>query len=271
MLPASSPAPPDVLSAVTAATARGVPMRLDLHWFPTLTSTMDVAEAVSQVNPDEGLVIAAEEQTRGRGRRGRQWSSPPGAGLYLTFLLRPPAEGTTSALLPILTLAAGVAVREAITHATGFAPELKWPNDLVVGRRKLAGILSEGIGVGMPNQIVLIGIGINVLNAAHPKDIGDRATSLEAELGRSVDRGLLLEEILVALPRTYDALRRGNVDDILRAWRNASPSAVGRAVEWQTLDGSHRGTTAGIDDTGALIVMTADGPERVLAGALTWI
>jgi BirA family biotin operon repressor/biotin-[acetyl-CoA-carboxylase] ligase len=270
MLPAASPAPPDVLAAVNAASGRGVPVTLDVRWFPSVTSTMDVAEEAAHSGGREGLVIVAEEQTHGRGRRGRRWSSPPGAGLYVTFLFRPLMAPMMSPTLSLLTLAAGVGVRDAIARATGYAAELKWPNDLMVGRRKLAGILSEGLNLGMPDQCVLVGIGINLLAAAHPADIAQRATSLESELGRAVERGPLLEELLVAVPRTYDALRQGNADDILRAWRNASPSAVGRMVEWQATDGTHRGTTAGIDASGALLVTTSHGLERVLAGELIW-
>ena len=271
MLPASAPAPSDVLSAFNAAVARGGPVRLDLRWYASVASTMDVAEEAAQGGAAEGLVIAAEEQTHGRGRRGRPWSSPPGAGLYLTFLFRPLLGAVATSVMAVLTLAAGVAVREAVWRATGFAPELKWPNDLMVGRRKLAGILSEAIGVGTPDQSVLVGIGINVLAASHPADIAVRATSLEAELGRVTDRSALLEELLVAVPDAYDTLRRGNTDNILRAWRQASPSAVGHAVEWQDANGPHRGTTAGIDAMGALLVQTGCGVKRVLAGELTWM
>lgn len=271
MLPASTPAPPDVVAAVTAAAARGGPIRLDLRWFATVTSTMDVAEEAALANAPEGLVIAAEEQTHGRGRRGRAWSSPPGAGLYLTFVFRPPLGAAAASVLPLLTLGAGVAVREAVRRASGFVADLKWPNDLMVGGRKLAGILSEGMDIGSPDQIVLVGIGINVLSASHPEDIAARATSLESELGRAIDRGLLLEELLVAVPHAYDDLRLGNADDILRSWRSASPSAVGHRVEWQDLRGVHRGTTAGVDESGALLVNTNLGIERVLAGELLWM
>ena len=179
MVPASSPAPPDVLAAFQAATARVASMRLDLRWYPSVTSTMDVAEEAAQAGAPEGLVIVAEEQTRGRGRRGRTWSSPPGAGLYLTVVLRPPFEGEGGMMLSLITLATGVAAREAIGRASGFHPELKWPNDLMVGRRKLAGILAEGLGLGRVDQAVLVGLGVNILSAAYPSDIAARATSLE--------------------------------------------------------------------------------------------
>jgi BirA family biotin operon repressor/biotin-[acetyl-CoA-carboxylase] ligase len=269
MIPASGPAPADVLAAVHAASARAVSMRLDLRWFASVTSTMDVAEELAQGGAAEGMVIAADEQTRGRGRRGHTWSSPPGAGLYLTFVLQPPV-GIALSVLPLLTLAAGVAARRAVAGATGLSPELKWPNDLLVGRRKLAGILCEGLAIGTAAQTVLVGIGINLRRAAHPEEIADRATSLEEELGRAVDRGHLFEEILVTMPTAYDNLRRGNADDILRAWREASPSAVGHRVEWEEGHTRRRGTTAGIDATGALLVDTAAGTERIHAGALTW-
>ena len=271
MIPAAIPAPADILAAVNAAAARGGPLRLEFRWFATLASTMDVAEEAVQAGAAEGLVIAAEEQTQGRGRRGRSWSSPPGAGLYLTFVFRPPYSGASSSALSLLTLAVGVAVRGAIGRAAGFFAELKWPNDLMVNRRKLAGILSEGIAVGTAEQSVLVGIGINVLSAAHPDEVASRATSLESELGRTVERGHLLEELLVAVPQAYDDLRRGNTDVILRAWRRASPSAVGHSVEWRDLSGVHRGVTAGIDPTGALLVRTEQGTARVVAGEMSWM
>ena len=269
-MPIASPAPPDVLAAVGAAISRGVPLPLDVRWYSTVASTMDLAEQAARTHAGEGLVIVAEEQTEGRGRRGRAWSSPPGAGLYLTFLFRPPLERTRP-VLGLLTLAAGVGVRDAVGRATGFWPALKWPNDLMVERRKLGGILSEGHSLGSAEQSVLVGVGINVRNAAHPPDVAARMTSLEAELGRLVERASLLEELLVAVPRAYDALRSGDADDILRTWREASPSAVGHAVEWRSAGGVTRGTTAGIDAAGALLVTTASGTERLVGGELIWI
>jgi BirA family transcriptional regulator, biotin operon repressor / biotin---[acetyl-CoA-carboxylase] ligase len=271
MLPASSPAPPDVLAAFQAATARAASLRLDLRWYPTVTSTMDVAEEAAQAGAPEGLVVVAEEQTRGRGRRGRAWSSPSGAGVYLTFVLRPPLEPTGGPTLALITLAAGVAARDAIGRASEFWPELKWPNDLMVGRRKLAGILAEGIGLGRPEQTVLVGLGVNILAVAHPGEIAARATSLETELGKPVDRSRVLEELFVAIPQAYEALRRGNADDILRAWRQASPSAEGAVVRWRVPDGPRHGTTAGIDASGALLVTTGRGTERIVGGELEWI
>jgi BirA family biotin operon repressor/biotin-[acetyl-CoA-carboxylase] ligase len=245
-------------------------MRLDLRWYPSVPSTMDVAAEAVQAGAAEGMVFCADEQTAGRGRRGRVWSSPPGAGLYFSVVLRPAHDPLgDNRVLALVTLTAGVAVREAIAHATGLVAELKWPNDVVLGRRKLAGILAEGVSVGTPEQAVVLGVGINVMRWSHPPEVEARALSLEGELGRPIDRAVLLEELLVSLSGWYDRLRRGDADDILRAWRDAAPSARGARVEWAA--GTRRGTTAGVDETGALLVDTGVGIERVIAGELQWL
>jgi len=246
-------------------------MRLDVRHLASVGSTMDLAaDAVARGEP-EGIVFVADEQTAGRGRRGRRWSSPPGAGLYLSFLLRPAHTDHAMQAIPLITLATGVAVRQAVHHASGLACELKWPNDVMVGRRKLAGILAEGLGIGTPAQAVTLGIGVNILNAAHPGDVADRATSLEAELGRLVDRQVLLDALLAAIPETYARLMGGEAGDILRQWREAAPGAEGADVEWDAVAGARRGRTAGLDDTGALLVRCGHEIERVVAGELRWI
>jgi BirA family biotin operon repressor/biotin-[acetyl-CoA-carboxylase] ligase len=135
----------------------------------------------------------------------------------------------------------------------------------MVGRRKLAGILAEGMAVGTPSQAVVIGVGLNVLPSAYPPEVSARATSLEAELGRAVDRGQVLAAVLAALCDSLATLER-SPGDILQAWRAASPGATGTRVEW---DG-RSGTTSGIDDSGALLVRTSSGIERIIAGELTW-
>jgi BirA family biotin operon repressor/biotin-[acetyl-CoA-carboxylase] ligase len=233
----------------------------DVRWFASLPSTMDEAARLASEGAAHGVVVAAEEQTAGRGRRGTAWSSPPGAGLYFSFVARPTAQGT----LPLLTLAAGVGVRDGIAAATGLVPDLKWPNDLLVGRRKLAGILAEGHGIGTGDQAVVIGVGVNVREAAYPRDVALRATSIEGELGRQIDAGLLFDELLDGL-QTWLAALEENPGDILRAWRAAAPSAIGTRVEWE---GRH-GITRGIDDAGALLVETQSGVDRVIAGELHW-
>jgi BirA family biotin operon repressor/biotin-[acetyl-CoA-carboxylase] ligase len=227
---------------------------------------MDLAAALVGDGAAHGVVVAAEQQTAGRGRRGSTWVSPPGAGLYFSLIVRSPeALPKADHTLPLLTLAAGVAVCDGIAAASGLRPDLKWPNDLLVGKRKLAGILAEGIGIGTPGQAVIVGVGVNLRPAFYPPDVEMRATSIEGELGRPVDRDALLTAILDALSSRLSGLDR-NAGDILQAWRAASPSAAGTRVDWE----GHRGVTAGIDGTGALLVKTATGVERIIAGELHW-
>ena len=255
--------PDDLAAALGALRDRRPDLRLDVRWHATAPSTMDVASALASAGADAGVVVGTDQQTAGRGRRGRVWESPPGAGLYFTVIARPPLRANGS--LPLLTLAAGVAVRHGIHAALGFAPDLKWPNDVMVGGRKLAGILAEGLAVGTASQAVVIGVGLNLQPSSYPPEVAARATSLEGELGRAVERGPVLAEVLAALSDHLATLER-TPGDILQAWRAASPSATGTRVEW---DG-RSGTTAGIDEHGALLVRTASGVERVMAGELSW-
>jgi BirA family biotin operon repressor/biotin-[acetyl-CoA-carboxylase] ligase len=232
-----------------------------VHWHDSVGSTMDVAAAMAAAGAAHGVVIAARQQTAGRGRRGATWVSPAGAGLYFSVIIRL----HDARALALITLAAGVAVRDGISSVTGLEADLKWPNDLLVGRRKLAGILAEGHALNTPGQAVVVGVGVNVQRAAYPPDVAARATSIEDELERAVDHEALLAGILAQLDQRLEQLSR-DPGDILRAWRAVSPSAHGTRVEW---DGRH-GVTAGIDDTGALLVATAAGVERIIAGQLHW-
>jgi len=235
------------------------------EYFPTIGSTNDAASERCANGDHEGVVFIADAQTSGRGRRGRTWFSPPGAGLYVSTVLAPRRSGDAERAMLLTTLAAGVALVEGVRQATGLAPSLKWPNDLYVGRRKLAGILAEGAG-----DAVVLGYGINVLSAAYPPELADRVTALESELGRAVDRGAVLAETLCALARRYDDLLESRFDAILDAWRALAPSAQGTRVSWTTAAGPQRGVTAGIDDHGALLVRVGDRIERVVAGELNW-
>jgi len=227
-------------------------------------STNDVAAAIGT----EGAVVVADEQVGGRGRRGRTWFSPPASGLYVSVVLMPGrARRDAARATAVLTLAAGVAIAEGIAASTGLLVDLKWPNDLYVGRRKLGGILAEA---DMP--AVTLGYGINVSVAAYPREVATRATSLETELGRTVDRGAGLAETLAALARRYDDLLDGQADAILDAWRARAPGAVGARVSWTTPPGARSGITAGIDSWGALLVKTGgDSTERIVAGEVTWL
>ncbi len=267
--------PDDLAAAIDGSRGRLGRLATSVRHFPVIGSTNDVAMSLAAAGGAEGAVVIADEQTSGRGRRGRAWFSPPGSGLYVSVVLTPGAAGSGARATSLVTLTVGVALAEGVEAATALAPDIKWPNDLTVGRRKLGGILTEGVaGAGSATgghvSVVVTGFGINVGPMAYPRELSDRATSLEVELGRPVDRGLLLTELLAALARRYEDLLAGRFDAILDAWRAKAPSSQGATVSWAAPEGPRTGVTAGIDDEGALILRTDRGPERVVAGELTW-
>jgi len=237
-----------------------------VEFFSTVGSTNDVASARAASGGFEGDVFVADAQTSGRGRRGRAWFSPPGAGLYVSAILRPGRSRDGERATLLTTLAAGVALAEGVRQATGLEAALKWPNDLYAGGRKLAGMLAEGAG-----DSVVLGYGINVSPASYPPDLAGRVTSLESELGRQIDRPRVFAETLCALARRYDDLLDGRFDAILDAWRSLAPAAEGARVSWTTPAGTKVGMTMGIDDRGALLVKVENAIERIVAGELAWL
>jgi BirA family transcriptional regulator, biotin operon repressor / biotin---[acetyl-CoA-carboxylase] ligase len=258
--------PSEISEALSRARSRLGPFGNHLSWHEEVGSTNDIAIAAAEAGVPEGLVVAANSQLQGRGRVGRSWSSPPGAGLYVSVLLRPAGPA-----LRLLTISAGVAIAEGVQAASGLETCVKWPNDVHVGSRKLAGILAEaGSSAGAVDYVVL-GFGINIRPAAYPPDVAARATSIESELGRDVDRGLVLAECLAALSNRYGMLQSGAADDVIAAWRRRSAMHMGRAVEWDVDGGSRRGRAEDIDATGALLVCVDDQIIRVISGEVRWL
>jgi BirA family biotin operon repressor/biotin-[acetyl-CoA-carboxylase] ligase len=248
------------------------PIARQLHWFETTGSTNDVAAQLAQDGAVEGTTVVAEAQTSGRGRHGRVWFSPPGAGLYVSVVLRPPHSiGREENPARLLTLASGVAVAEAVRAVTGLPAEIKWPNDVTVGRRKLAGILAESAAQAGELQFVVLGIGVNLRTAAYPPELASRVTSIEAETGRLAERGIVLAEILGALNERYADLRGRRFDAILSAWRRLAVSLPSAPIEWDSPNGIVRGRAEGIDDGGALLVSIDGKLERVVAGEVRWL
>jgi BirA family transcriptional regulator, biotin operon repressor / biotin---[acetyl-CoA-carboxylase] ligase len=267
--------PTELATALERARPRLGPIASTLLLFDEIGSTNDEAAERSgstgaTPGQAEGLVVVADAQRAGRGRRGHTWFSPPGAGLYVSVVLQPSrARVDPGRATILLTLMAGVSLAEGIREATGLQVDLKWPNDLQVTRRKLGGILAEASRNGL-GDAVIIGYGINVSSTALPPELRDRATSLESELGRAVDRYHVLVETFAALAQRYADLLEGRFDAILDAWRGLSPGASGARVTWTTLEGTRAGVTAGIDDRGALLVQTGDRIERIVSGELAW-
>jgi len=264
--PATSPLPAEFAEALAQAAARLGPVAPAISWYAELSSTNDVAATLAERGADDWCVVVADAQTAGRGRLGRAWVSPPGAGIYASVVLHP-----ADAVAGLITIAAGVAIAEGVEAATGLAADLKWPNDVYVGGRKLAGILAEGGATPGRRAHVVLGFGINVLPAAYPPEVASRATSVEAELGRQVDRGLLLAECLVSLAARYRDLQDGRGPEVLQRWRARAGATFGRRVEWDA-DGSTRGGVAcDIATDGALLVRGDAGLERIISGEVRWI
>jgi BirA family transcriptional regulator, biotin operon repressor / biotin---[acetyl-CoA-carboxylase] ligase len=253
--------PEEFASGLAVARERLGIFAQQILWYAEVGSTNDLASAMADRNAAEGLVVLADRQTAGRGRLGRTWASPGGAGVYASVVLRPSVTAAT-----LLTIAAGVAVAEGIASATGLSPHVKWPNDVQVGGRKLAGILAEG-AVGH----VVLGIGINVQSAAFPPDVAARATSIEAELSRPVDRGLVLAECLAALASRYRELQNGRGRQVVDAWRRRAAPMLGRPVEWESAGTHLVGLAENIDDEGALIVKVGAQTQKIRSGEVRWL
>jgi BirA family biotin operon repressor/biotin-[acetyl-CoA-carboxylase] ligase len=248
----------------------------DLRSVAEAGSTNDIAMALAQAGAPDGTAVLADAQTAGRGRRGRSWFSPPGSGIYLSAIVRFGAPVTLS----LVTLAAGVAAAEAVTATSGLPLELKWPNDLVVGAswRKLGGVLCESVP-GPRVDAVIVGIGINRAAGAFPLELADRATAIEIELGRPVDRAPLVVACLVRLAQQIARLRVGGDAEVVRAWRELGRGGFGLLVRWQDQGQDRTGVARDIDPTGALVVesRTSAGSvdaggrvERLIAGEVIW-
>lgn len=257
----ASDVPADIQVALAGAAHRLGPFGAPLYYYPSVSSTNDVAARLAMAGAEEGTTVIAETQDSGRGRRGRAWHSPPGAGLYVSVVLRP------RRFAPQVTLMAGVALSEGLAYSTGLAPEIKWPNDLILQRRKLGGILAEAQTL----DTVVLGYGINLRSAPYPPELAGRATSVEAELGTPIDRGTVAAWTLAFLASRYGELQKGQWAFILERWRDLAPSSRNSVVEWNESGLFHRGVTQGVDDSGRLIVKEGEALHRLVAGEIRWV
>jgi BirA family biotin operon repressor/biotin-[acetyl-CoA-carboxylase] ligase len=240
----------------------------EIHVFQETTSTNDVAARLARGGTAEGAVVFAESQTKGRGRMGRPWISPAGKGLWFTVLLRPdiPPQETTR-----LTVAAATALSRAITLQTGLRPEIKWPNDILIRGRKVAGILTEMHAELDQVQEVLLGIGMDVNLAADdlPESLRRTATSLKIETGQKVNRAELAVAAMRELDRDYQAVAEGQFAGLAEQWEERC-TTVGCQVAIRVGDRVIRGRAESLDDDGALLVRGAHGHlERIVGGDVT--
>jgi BirA family biotin operon repressor/biotin-[acetyl-CoA-carboxylase] ligase len=230
--------------------------RIDYH--PSIDSTMHAAALLPR-----GSVVLADEQTAGQGRHGHAWHSEPGAGIYCSIVFHP---------APLLTLAIGLGTAEAIAEVTGLVCDLRWPNDVMLSEKKVAGILVQLAnappspkGPQFTGGAAVAGIGINVNHTAFPPDLAPLATSLRLEGGREFAREPILTALIPAAER-YAALR---IEEILDLFTHASSYASGRRVVVHQPGGDIHGVTAGLNPAGFLQVRQDDGTVTlILAGGV---
>lgn len=235
-----------------------------VEYIPVTESTNTVAKKLAAAGCESGTIVLSEEQSGGKGRLTRSWFSPPGQGLWLSIVLRPPMYPQEA---PKFTLLAAVAAAEAIRVVTGVQVGIKWPNDILLQGRKAVGILTEMNAEmdGINYIVVGMGINVNIPQTNFPQELQEIATSLQMETGQPVNRLLLLQRLLLEFEALYEQALREGFAPILDRWRGWSVT-LGQLVDVIGPDRRFSGQARDIDPDGALLV-DADGKiERVLAG-----
>jgi BirA family biotin operon repressor/biotin-[acetyl-CoA-carboxylase] ligase len=252
----------------------GADIRSDLHGrligsevftFGRVTSTNDIAVSLARTGSPQGALVIAEEQARGRGRLGRTWFSPPGCGLWFSVILRPGLDARTS---PTLSLAAAAGVAESLDEAYGMKALIKWPNDVLVNRKKICGILTEAEFIGDRVQFVVVGVGINVLTSREqfPDDIAGIATSVAIETGRPVSRTEVLARVVRGIEANYIELIENGFKR-LRDKLLLRSALIGKLTRVRAPGGVVEGIATDIDISGALVLRKDSGAtERLVAG-----
>ncbi|MCL5096413.1 MAG: biotin--[acetyl-CoA-carboxylase] ligase [Candidatus Omnitrophica bacterium] len=240
----------------------------DVRVFQETTSTNDIVEKLARDGVKEGVVVFAESQTKGRGRLSRRWVSPPGKGLWFSVLLRPDLRPTEATQLMV---AAATATARALRTEARCVPEIKWPNDVLLNGKKVAGILTEMSAELDHIKYLILGIGINAnLDAGEfPVELRKTATSIKLETGESVDRPDLAVAILRELDQDYTRIRSGRFSAVADEWQRQC-GTLGRQISIRIGDRLIQGCAESLDHDGALILRTQHGHlERIIGGDVT--
>jgi BirA family transcriptional regulator, biotin operon repressor / biotin---[acetyl-CoA-carboxylase] ligase len=236
-----------------------------IHYFQTIDSTNSKAYQLALEGAKEGELVIAESQEKGRGRLGRHWFSPPFLNLYLSVILRPNIPPQQASLI---TLMAAVATVDAIRKFTGLLPLIKWPNDILLRDRKVAGLLNEIHSEMDRVHFIILGMGVNlnVDGKMFPKEVRTLATSLKKEMGQTISRKAFLQLLLQELEGWYTLFLKEGAAAILKAWRDRA-QIKGRRVKVHSFGKTLVGVAVDVDSDGALILETADGErKRIVAG-----
>jgi BirA family biotin operon repressor/biotin-[acetyl-CoA-carboxylase] ligase len=222
----------------------------------SVSSTNEYARGLSVTDGPHGTVIIAEEQTAGRGRFGRRWEAAASMNILFSILLRP--DRSLLERIPLVPFAAAIAVAEAIETVTGLTVECKWPNDLLVSRKKISGMLLESVMTSSSIEKLVLGIGVNVNQEEFPADIQPQPTSLRNETGKPVDRILLMQRLLEALEDRYMQLIHGAPAATLALWKSRT-TMFGTQVTVQQLHDTLSGIAEDISADGSLLLRNANG------------
>jgi len=242
-----------------------------MYMLPSTTSTNDMVKDLAQHGAPEGTAVVAEHQTQGRGRHGRSFVSPAGVGIYVSLLVRPQAA---THRLPHLTLAVAVATAEALAEYSALPVRLKWPNDVEISGKKVAGILCEAVLHPVASPLVIIGIGINVNTALKqfPPELHRHVTSLALAAGHTWARLPLLALLLTHLEPLYRVFQQGNITPVRQRWLHYGGQIIGRQVRFASEPSAGVGTVVDLDEDGALLVQNADGTRhRLVAGEVFFL
>lgn len=259
---------PDVL------TESEIKSRLDTKWagreiycYESIDSTNNAAKKAAEQGSSHGALFLAEQQISGKGRRGRNWISPSGTGIWLTILLRPKLEPSYASML---TLVAALSMSRAIEKETGLFAQIKWPNDIVVNGKKVCGILTEMSAEMEWIHYIVIGLGTNVNIEEFPKEIQDTATSLKIESGQQVKRVPVICTFLSNFEKDYENfMENQNLSGLMEQY-NKRLVNCGRGVRILDPAGEYTGIAEGIDKQGALIVEKEKGETvRITSGEVS--
>jgi BirA family biotin operon repressor/biotin-[acetyl-CoA-carboxylase] ligase len=240
----------------------------DIVYFQETDSTNLRAKSLADRGAPEGTVVIAESQTEGRGRRGRTWFSPAGEGIYVSVILRPALSPNEASRL---TLLAAVAAAETLLDLTSLSVRIKWPNDIMVRGKKLAGILTQVSTEMDAVDYIVVGLGLNVNTPlkSFPADLRNSATSIQAEMNEPFPRIRLLRLYLERFEDRYEMFRQSGFQPILERWKELS-DVIGKRIRVDLLNHYCMGEVLDIDQDGILILREQDGTlQRILSGDVT--
>jgi len=240
----------------------------DIAYFTETDSTNTRAKDLAVRGAPEGSLVLSEKQTKGRGRNERNWFSPSRDGIYLSLILRPTIPPREA---PVITLLTAVAVAETLLSLTRLKIAIKWPNDILVSGKKLAGILTEISTQGDSIDYVVVGLGLNVNTPRFPEDIRDKATSMLIETGKRFSRVKVIREYLKWYEAYYEVFKNIGFEPIRKRWRELT-NMIGRQITVQMIDKGYSGEVQDIDKDGALIITDRTGKShRIIFGDVTVI